>query len=561
MKSKLLICLFTLMCMTFGSCTPEGDEYANETSSRAALGFCVGKLSTQTRMSDAIVQETGQTFRGLQDIRIIPFDVRGTITINDRPKAFAITDLSSNTWSKTNAQFYYYPSCSIARGVASFLVYARAATGGAAESVRGALTAEYGTSMIPSDIRFSLTQIRNTSEAHADATTLAAYMTAIANAQYLDGDNHTFTWKSSANSTLRAYYLNFIAQYDDAYKPMAGSSLNIQKRVAELRTRINTLSATFGVDSPEKGICNAIITAIDNNSTLPANYPASIGLPAGAAVLMWTGTQFAPQTETTTLASINGITRYAYPAELYYFVNSRICTSNEEVTSSIYSNSTAWTGSGNVLSEYEYTDGVVTGNTQAVAIKNPLQYAVGRLDYTIDVQANMQDAKEETVTATKDNFPLTAMLVGNQHTMKFDFTPKEAVQSDADVRFAYDTNVMARAGKTLVLQTYDNEEVTLVGEFLNDSGQDFMGADGIVYNGTKFYLVGKVKPSDANSGAATEYVDRVFTQDAITTMTMKVTSLAKAYNVAPDLLSPHLEVGVEMIIDWVGATATDVPLE
>lgn len=546
--------------MTFGSCTPEGDEYANETSSRAALGFCVGKLSTQTRMSDVIVQEDG-TFRGLQDIRIIPFGVMGKITINDRPKAFAITDLSGNTWSKTNAQFYYYPSCTLTRGVASFLVYARAATGGAAESVRGALAAEYGTSMIPSDITFSLIPIRNTSEAHADATALATYMTAIANAKYVEVGGHEFPWKGSANSFLRAYYRNFIALYDDDYKPMAGSSLNVQKRAAELRTRIDALSATFEPDSPDKGICTAIIAAIDNNSTLPADYPSSIGLPDGAAVLRWTGTQFEPQTQTTTLADINGITRYAYPAELYYFVNSRICTSNEKVTNSIYSSSTSWDGTGNVLDQYPYKNAVVSSSTQAVAISDPLQYAVGRFDYTITTQANMQDAKGETVTATTDKFPLTAMIVGNQHTMKFDFTPKEAVQSDADVRFAYDTNVGVRAGKTLVLQTYDNEEVTLVGEFLNDSGQDFMGADGIVYNGTKFYLVGKVKPTDATSGATTEYEDRVFTQDAITTMQMKVTSLAKAYNVAPDLLSPHLEVGVELIIDWIGATAIDVPLE
>jgi hypothetical protein len=54
---------------------------------------------------------------------------------------------------------------------------------------------------------------------------------------------------------------------------------------------------------------------------------------------------------------------------------------------------------------------------------------------------------------------------------------------------------------------------------------------------------------------------RVFTQDQTTMVTLKVSGLAKAYNVMPNLLSPRLEIGVTLTTQWEQATPTTVIME
>jgi hypothetical protein len=113
---------------------------------------------------------------------------------------------------------------------------------------------------------------------------------------------------------------------------------------------------------------------------------------------------------------------------------------------------------------------------------------------------------------------------------------------------------------TLVIQTYDNKKVPVVLEFINNSGTDFEGIGGKVYRGTKFYLAAEIDPSEFSGDPRTEIRDRVFTQDYTTTLNMKVTGLAKAYNVVPNLLSPRLELGIELVTKWVSTTPEEVIL-
>ena len=114
---------------------------------------------------------------------------------------------------------------------------------------------------------------------------------------------------------------------------------------------------------------------------------------------------------------------------------------------------------------------------------------------------------------------------------------------------------------TLVLQNWETEDVTVILELQNNSGQDFKGENGVVYNGTKFYLIGKIKLSDANSTGSEDYKSRVFTQDHTTTVGMKIESLSHAYNVLPDLLGGRLEIGVQIKTDWEAAKPTTVILK
>ena len=82
--------------------------------------------------------------------------------------------------------------------------------------------------------------------------------------------------------------------------------------------------------------------------------------------------------------------------------------------------------------------------------------------------------------------------------------------------------------------------------------------------GEFIYLIGKVEASLYNSSdpnVHSENKDQVFTKDYITTVNMTVSSLARAYNVPPNLLSNNLEIGVETTPQWEAATPTIIRLE
>jgi hypothetical protein len=157
------------------------------------------------------------------------------------------------------------------------------------------------------------------------------------------------------------------------------------------------------------------------------------------------------------------------------------------------------------------------------------------------------------------HLPLTGVIIGGQHTVGYNMKP-QGEQTDVDGRFIYETNIVPGETKsinTLVLQSYDNEKVPIILEFENNTGNAFTGKDGTVYPKTRFYLIGMIDPAGKGTG---DYAGRVFTQDYTTTMSMNVTSLAKAYTCMPDLLAPRLEVGVQIVTHWIQSTTTNVEL-
>ena len=278
--------------------------------------------------------------------------------------------------------------------------------------------------------------------------------------------------------------------------------------------------------------------------------------------IRWTGSQFEVKTTTTQLDNINGINRYTYPAEPMFFVDSPIRTSAEEVAKTVYKNAPTnqlWSA---FLDTYYNGSNAVNTNTKAVAVENPIQYGVGRLDLTLTtMNATLRDAKDIVVTtnANMTTLPLIGVIIGGQHTVGFNMKP-QGQQTDVDGRFIYDTNIIGgNKTSTLVLQSYDNEKVPVILEFKNDTKHAFTGKDGTVYPGARFYLIGMIDPAEKKE-VGKDYTNRVFTQDYITTMSMSVVSLAKAYTCMPDLLAPRLEIGVQVVTKWIQATTTNVEL-
>lgn len=613
---KRLICnIWTLLLLAtiFTGCSESDDTFYNKGAVRVDLAFTLsGPASNKTRMSDAVVQTNSA--RTYNILHIIPM-----IGNNIDPQSFTNQEIVHKTTPK--ADFYHYGNCDMSAGVNKCIVYAKAQPDVPVDSKahNGSLTVLYdGNTLDPleypdnfptintetdiSKISFSPVSMLANEEIgdnpgsnpetpgdYDAAWALANYLTNIANASVeVPGDTHY--WRTyNDNPTLKILFQNFTNNVNNAStgQVLAGSATNVKKWASLLKSALESQSFTVGTIAQH--LKERILTLIgDPNSIITSTYPRNYDLPDGAAVLQWVETthSFVPQTQTTTLANINSISRYVYPPELYYFVNSDIrCKESQVDYQSLYGTSATWA---NFLSAAEFVNAnpadditVVTGTTKAVALKDPVQYAVAHLNVTVKAGgATVKDANNDDITIGTDKFPLTGIIVGNQRPVNYAFNP--TTDDDISTKFIYDSQVMTKyvdqdtydyyyltntapaegAGpSTLVLQSNDAEDVVIALEFQNNSETEFYGVNNeLIYPSTRFYLVGTIpKPTyDEEKG---DYTNRVFTKAYTTVVNLTVNSLAGAYNVLPNILSNHLEVGVEVMTDWIAAEPTTVVLQ
>ena len=476
------------------------------------------------------------------------------------------------------ARFYYTNNCQINTGVDRCLVYGKPADknkdGVATYVYNGVITENFPSSIAnASDIQainFSLVPIYNNVYINnennlvipTDASTLADYLTEVAN---------TTGWSASENTAIKELRQKFLNRGND----LPGSAASVKAWLKALADAASSMKAIYPQESLLDDI-NSNATAKAALITSSVTYPRSINLPDGAAALRWVEVKsenaFKPQMYTTTLDDINTVSRFAYPASLYYFVNSGINTSTEVVDyAAVYANTTtdpAKTAWEHVLDHF--TDGsTVEGGTRSVALTNPVQYAVGQLQVNVQASsATLKDNDDHDVDLGTDNFPLKGIIVGGQRPVDYEF--KQTENTDTKVKFLYDSQVETGCKlsttstlgcQTLVLQSYDGEDVDIVLEFENDNDNlIFTGVNGCyVYPHTRFYLIGKI-PAIPVQDIVDDKDKRVFTKDYITTVNLKVTTLKKAYNLLPSLLTGHLELGIE-VSDWVAATPEVVILK
>ena len=548
------IVYYLLLGMMITSCSMIDDdmpEQFNETTSSVSkqvdLLVSIGSGALKPSLAPALTRRAA-TFSAMNQLVAIPFHTSGDeVEATDEPLINLVGANEGNLAKKYEVEkynTYYVSGCHLMTGTDRMLVYGKATPVSTDKKINGELSALPTDRKKTADIQFSLTSIRNTSEVHTDAQALANYMTAIANT---DG------WSTTTDPTLKSYYLDFIRMGSEGAGLMSGAAANIKAFVAALKA----LLVAKGGD-----LSNAIIEKIGDSTAIAGNtYPRSLGLPDGAAAIRWTGSQFEVKTTTTQLDNINGINRYTYPAELMFFVDSPIRTSEEEVAKTVYESAPTnqlWSA---FLNTHYNGSTAVSASTKAVAVENPIQYGVAKLDLTLkSMNSSLRDAKNVLVdNANMSTMPLKGVIIGGQHTVGFNMKPQGA-QTDVDGRFIYDTNIIdGNKTSTLVLQSYDDEKVPVILEFENNTGHAFTGKDGTVYPNARFYLIALIDPADKKE-VGKDYTNRVFTQDYTTTMSMSVTSLAKAYTCMPDLLAPRLEIGVQVVTKWIQATTTNVEL-
>lgn len=554
LKRKIEILFMTAVILLWEGCSLIDEDYDSEGSVRVDVAFTFASATAgkQTRMANNATEGTDFFLK-----RFVPLKAGEPVNA-----------LLNGLQGPTSYHSYYYGSCMIPMGVDKCIVYGTPNTIHTNKAEYGSLVETLPYPVTTTDeVSFALESIYTETDAPGEAETLAQHLTNIANVT---------GWSSSTNAVLKNLYGNFINHGNN----LPGSAASVKAWIGAL---INALEQSASALNDEATLINNIKetaqTAYNNINitTDQPGYPRTKGLPDGAAALRWTTWKanennvetehsgFKPQLQTTTLDNINSVSRFAYPASLYYFVESNIKTSKEEVKyNNDYTGSSSWS---EVITKYG-DGGRVLSTTKAVAIENPVEYAVGQLKVMVKAETvTLQDDSSpvKNISLGSNSFPLKGVIICGQRPVGYDFEPENNM--DADVKFIYDSqveNVMLSTSNqdavtALVLQSYDGEDVDIILEFENNSGQDFKCVDGTVYKNTRFYLIGKITPA-SGTGTNTAAQGRVFTKDHITEVHLNVKSLAKAYNVLPNLLSSNLEIGVETTPKWIVATPATVKL-
>lgn len=556
-----------LAALAIMGCTSSDDIVIPEptpTDGTVAVDVALSVATTQslTRMASNVVKPTSLSNMSFS---IIPFSIlnsQDTISLSNSSLARAITNF--------DAEGYHYLSdqVDLTIGTNAFLCYAWTSHTEPYSKVDNGSLIVTGTGI---SSQFKLDPILLTpSDPNPDAVKILGYMNEIAIAG---------GWNESTDTEIAKAFQSFINQE----QPIAGSSRNIIAYINYWYNRAGTIASPYGPAIRNKiadnfTVTDGKVTAINGVTSYP------VGLPDGNAVITWNAHPTKQKFEYDEIrwnGSSYGYEEgedkflaYTYPAERYFYANSRIkaSTSSQKshYTEARWAEKEKTTDADGVLDYYDDDNAIVASTTRSVAIKNPLSYGVAGME--IHIKANVvsdnignylrdDDSKhnnyaDSRVSLDATSFPLTAIIVGSQVEQNYCFEPAYPNNKEESEYLIYDTNVQAvkttngnpqdiYLGEensddypvyTLGLQTKDGVSTKVVLEFLNNS-QDFISENGIIYKGTKFYMVASVVPP-TNEGVG----KRVMTRGHMSVVNLTIKSLKSAYNALPDLSSDNLRL-------------------
>ena len=352
-------------------------------------------------------------------------------------------------------------------------------------------------------------------------------------------------------------------------------------------------------------------------------FPTSYKVPFGAAHLRFNkdAQQFSYVQDYNTSLMGDDITtittdpitveKYCYPPELLYFGNGPLRVTSENKTVSQYPNGVAnWDSESSWTSDWNV--GHVTASTQAVAMKNDVNYGTALLKTTVrygttqlkdnnhaiqkSKNPDLQDGDEpdNTITVGENTFKLTGIIIGGMpQRVGWDFIPKAGANynsyvydhaivgeevEEGGVAIPASTEQSTPANYTLTFDNYKNDthqdKVYVALEFLNNSGENFFGEHNMIRNNTHFYLIGELDPEKDglatikwpeednpvrnhplppyNADGTSKKVARVFMQDYMTSADFVIgaNSLKHALLTVPDLRYSSMTLGLSVDIKW-----------
>ena len=593
--------------VAFTACSSD-DELAAEGNPQPTVPGQVVKTSfalnipyggPDTRMTAGNTQNGSPvSFLGMDNIHLLSFASQPTAGNEVASSVIPLTDLTT-TDITTSQSSKIYNDVNVPVGTKGFLFYATAPMGTDAAGMfeKGTLNDDKlvaeGTTNL-SQLTFSLEPVLGnnvTVSTNDEAIQLLAVLNAVENVS---------NWSNSSDDEFKALH--------DAFVTMkAGSANNIKLALQNLYNTVERW-ATATSESNEKTAALAIRTAITANYNSSAvftvtglsapytlsttlTFPQNLNLPDGAVELAYkadgtAGQKFSYVEDATGSGNVFGAnklnaTDICFPTSLYYFINTDLAASNDEVeawpntTTNWVANTAPWNASGNSWGN------AVTATTRSIALKKNIQYGVANLKLTVKCKAaQLQDKGTESnpavwVNVPSEGFPVTAVLVGGQPTLAdWKLEPATSTQMDKTIydKCATDdgNKLVAKAGTastpnyTLVLSDtlVTAQKVNFAVELENNSGVEFRGADGIIPVGGKFYLVGQLDPNaQGNSSKPADWTAaHIFGADHTTTANVTISSLAAAYNTIPDLRATKMELGLSVDLSWAAGMSFDVEI-
>lgn len=549
-----------------------------------------GNARVSTRMTAGNTQNSNN-FLGLKDIKMFAYEKAPSETNTTSTRTIRIrTDAPSSN----NDYRRIYSDIAIPVGTTNMILYARATrTKNVALSPTnktnfeaGSLTNPYGNFTDEakpnlSDFKFNLETIHSANDFANKGYYILSKLNAIAQTEVTDGEA-TIKWSNINDATsygteeerniLQKLYTNFVSL-------SAGSENSVKRAIDDLKAAVETQKLANC-----KTLTDAIKDKCTTNDLTTTRFPRNYDLPDGAAVL-----KFKEETRTfayeegitvvTTGSNLVDYTKITYPSELAYFVSSPVRTSSTKDKLTDLPDYKAWLG--NTADWGQYGD-VVKSNTTLVVLKEPVQYGVACLKSKIKcATASLEDnakqiiksAANNTLTVPSNGIEVKGILIGGQpQGVEWNFEPASSATFDHTI---YDNDISGIVAKT----SYSNPNYTLVLDNKNSSTTDptqskvnvtvelennmgdFYGKDGLIPNGSRFYLVGQLNP---NASTATkpngETIDRVFVKDHTTVANFTITNLKNAYNHIPDLRTSKINVGLAVDLSWQDGITFNVDL-
>ena len=557
-------------CLAFASCEKEEVEAITSKDNMVEidLAFSLGdeEADAATRMSAAVTQQTtNQAFRGLDYVRLVPFNSTSNPPIVDddavRLRKNNVFLQLANTYN--NNKNRVYSSMLMPSTTNALLVYAWPNGGGvnaqpADKFVYGSLVSnglEDGTANdLASGITFNLDKIwdddsfASFDEFKQTAQAVATYLSNVANATV---GGQPLYQKTGDIGIL------FSALSNDGH-PFPYGRQFIQQKLKDLR------DYSYPVSQNVKSVINTNYSKLDKEGAWKGlsdmdNYPN------GLFLLKWEDATHnfvlldAESSKTVINPSIVNPKYLTYPAQLWYHTNSPIHTSDAELANNVF-NPSKWS---NVLNNENFTpNGTVVNGTKVVAIDNVLQYAVGRLE------TKVRAATSKLPNLSDLNFlQFRGVFVTHQYKVDYNFQPltTDNTEDDDPYYILYDREVKKNNGSVITVPANNNSDAnnTLVlpskaGEKVYVMVEFFYNGDapknGILtgYKGnpilpqTYFYMVGELDPGlDANNQPR-----QAFESDKVTKLIAKIQNFEGAYNYVPDLSSPSLILSLKLELQW-----------
>ena len=540
-----------LISLVLQGCSKEDASGIDDSVETVNVRFVFSMLPQQTkkaktRMSSDVVQQTGMD-RGIDDARMLCYKGYPTASSTKIGEMIEFKNheddiISSDTTSSEVSEFR---QVGVPVGTTHFGFYGTAS----GYSITHEDRMKYGVIEVEglsrtsyhgnSGIRFKPVQICK-SEADFGGSTAGAKLLALLN------ELMTVTSNEAAPNdrweTANDIYLS------DSYKSIIELKTLSSHHVALMLAAVNKVVSHTPEGSPGRQLADAIKTKIASVcATAPTEtsmtadlkeeylgFPADIHLPVGAARITWDTTQkkfIVPDVQAYGKQfDILSLNDYCYPMNLQYQVLSDIVASDSIVSMPTSSEETALSEKWKNLidSLYKGASTVVQQSTQSVAMKQQVNYAVGKLALKtrIATSDNMYDAKGKLVDVS-NGFTLKGYIIGGQREVDYNFQPVAGSKEYA----IYDTDLNGGAQQVkrhyfteenfiLGLGTSSDKDIQIALELVNN-GNDFQGADGVIMHGATFYLVANLAPKEGQNYISGS-IDQVFCRDKATTVALTI---------------------------------------